>query len=189
MLSFLNQGTIARLKDIKEKLDKYYTIVIGCLWVLATLWDIIRFQCFWSDYMLEIYSCFFIVFMALNILFPSKVPKLINDQFGIINNTLGRGIIMLVFSLLFLGDKHLFHKLTAIFLFIGGALLVILELIAPSDNKSGYPSIGNSINMDGKHSEEIEPDKKREDSQTDPEVLDKTPNDKLPPLEEKPGFM
>ena len=126
--------------------------------------------------------------MVLNILFPSKVPKLINDQFGIVNNTLGRGIIMLVFSLLFLGDKHLFHKLTAIFLFIGGVLLVILELIAPSDNKSGYPSIGNSVNIDGKNNEEIEPDKKREDSQPDPEVLDKTPNDKLPSLEEKPGF-
>ena len=39
---------------------------------------------------------------------------------GIINNTLGRGIIMLVVSLLFLEDKLLFHKLTAIFLFIGG---------------------------------------------------------------------
>ena len=80
MLSYFNQGNIARLKDIKVKLDKYYIIVIGCLCSLATLWDILRFQCFWSDCMLEIYSCFFIVLMVLNILFPSKVPKLINDQ-------------------------------------------------------------------------------------------------------------
>ena len=176
MMSFLNQGTIARLKDIKEKIDKYYTIVIGCLWILATLWDIIRFQCYWSDYMLELYSCFFIVFIILNTLFPSKVPKLIIEQFGIINNTLGRGIIMVVFSLLFLGDKHLFHKLTAIFLFIGGVLLVGLDIIAPSgDNKQFYPS--------GKSSEDTAPDNKGDESQPEPEILDKTPNDKMPSVD------
>ena len=58
MLPFLNQATITTLRNVKEKIDKYYTIVIGCIWTLATLWDIIRFQCFWSDYMLELYSCF-----------------------------------------------------------------------------------------------------------------------------------
>ena len=177
MMSFLNQGTISRLKDIKEKLDKYYTIVIGCLWTLATLWDIIRFQCYWTDYMLEIYSCFFIIFMVLNILIPSKVPKIIIDHFGIINNTLGRGIIMLVFSLLFLGDKHLFHKLSAIFLFIGGAILLILEIIAPSgDNKSFYPSVDNSGQNDRKNSEDHD-NNKSDNSQPEPEILDKNPND------------
>ena len=190
MLRFLNQGTVSKIRDIKEKLDKYYTIVIGCLWTLATLWDIIRFQCYWSDYMLELYSCFFIIFMVLNILFPSKIPKIITDQFGVITITLGRGIIMLVFSLLFLGDKHLFHKLAAIFLFIGGAIIVILDLIAPS-SQSGerkfYPSAENPNQKVDQHSRNDSiPATKIDDSQPDPEVLDNTPNDnKLPSLEEK----
>ncbi len=173
MLPFLNQGTVATIKDIKEKLDKYYTIVIGCIWTLATLWDIIRFQCYWSDYMLELYSCFFIVFMVLQILIPAKVPKLITEQFGVITTTLGRGIIMLIFSLLFLGDKHLFHKLAAIFLFIGGALLTVLDLIAPSEqDRKYYPSVGNSNQEKGGENQDSS-------SQNEPqaEVLDETPNE------------
>jgi hypothetical protein len=189
MLSFLNQGTIATIKNIKEKLDKFYTIIIGCLWTLSTLWDIITFHCYWSDYMLELYSCFFIVFMVLYLLFPAKVPKIITDQFGIITITLGRGIIMLVFSILFLGDKHLFHKLCAIFLFIGGFLITVLELIAPSDSneRKFYPSIGSS-KQDGEinsHNVSI-PSTKIDDSQHEPEVLDDNPNkDKLPSVEDK----
>ena len=190
MLPFLNQGTIATIKNIKEKLDKYYTIVIGCLWTLSTLWDIITFHCYWSDYMLELYSCFFIVFMVLHLLFPAKVPKVITDQFGIITITLGRGIIMLVFSILFLGDKHLFHKLCAIFLFIGGFLITILDLIAPSqsDERKFFPSVGNSPQegVSNNHNDSI-PSTKIDDSQPGPEALDdNNPNkDKLPSVEDK----
>ena len=187
MLPFLNQGAVSKIKDIKEKIDKYYTIVIGCIWTLATLWDIIRFHCYWSDYMLELYSCFFIIFMVLYILFPAKVPKLITDQFGVITTTFGRGIIMLVFSLLFLGDKHLFHKLAAIFLFIGGFIITVLDFLAPSqDNRKYYPSDANTNQEVEKNPNDSIPPTKMDDSQPEPEVLDKTPNDnKLPPLEEK----
>ena len=191
MLPFLNEGLVRKIKEIKEKIDKYYTIIIGCLWIMSTLWDIIRFQCFWSDYMLELYSCFFIVFMALHILFPAKIPKIINDYFGIISTTFGRGIIMLVFSLLFLGDKHLFHKLCSIFLFIGGLVLSVLEFLAPSegDNSKFYPS-ANSTGHDevGNTSQNDSiPSTKIDDSQPGPEVLDNSnPNDnKLPSLEDQ----
>ena len=191
MLLFLNEGLVRKIREIKEKIDKYYTIIIGCLWIISTLWDIIRFQCFWSDYMLELYSCFFIVFMALHILFPAKIPKIINDYFGIISTTFGRGIIMLVFSLLFLGDKHLFHKLCSIFLFIGGLVLSVLEFLAPSegDNRKFYPS-ANSTGHDevGNTSQNDSiPSTKIDDSQPGPEVLDNSnPNDnKLPSLEDQ----
>ena len=182
MLPFLNQGTIATLRNVKEKIDKYYTIVIGCVWTLATLWDIIRFQCYWSDYMLELYSCFFIIFMALQILFPAKIPKLITDQFGIITTTLGRGIIMLIFSLLFLGFEHLFHKLAAIFLFIGGFVITILELIAPSldeDSRQFYPSSNSSGPNEDRNTSRNDsiPSTKIDDSQHGSEALDKTPNE------------
>ena len=186
MLPFLNQGVVSKIKDIKEKLDKYYTIVVGCIWTLATLWDIIRFHCYWSDYMLELYSCFFIVFMVLYLLFPTKVPKLITDQFGVITTTFGRGIIMLVFSLLFLGDKHIFHKLAAIFLFIGGFIITALDFLAPSQDNKKYYSAGVNTSQDIEKNPNDSLPPTQIGNQPEPEVLDKTPNeDKLPPPEEK----
>ena len=98
-------------KDLKETIDKYVTVILGCLWTISTLWDIVTFQCFWSDYMLEIYSDFFIIFMVIQVIFPEKVPKIITEYIGIISTVLGRGIIMIIFSLIFLGDKHIFHFL------------------------------------------------------------------------------
>ena len=178
MLPFLNQGTVAKIRGVKEKIDKYYTIVIGCIWVLATLWDIIRFHCFWSDYMLELYSCFFIVFMVLYLLFPAKVPKLITEQFGIITTTFGRGLIMFVFSLLFLGGEHLFHKLAAIFLLIGGFIIFVLDIIAPSSNDSKkFSSVGSSQEGEKNPNDSLPPHNKMDDSQPEPEILDKTPSE------------
>ena len=49
MLPFLNESVVKKVRDIKEKIDKYFTIGMGCLWTLSTLWDIIRFHCYWSD--------------------------------------------------------------------------------------------------------------------------------------------
>ena len=190
MLPFLNQGTVETIKNIKEKIDKFYTIGIGCLWVLSTLWDIIRFHCYWSDYMLELYSCFFIVFMVLHIIIPSKVPSIITEHFGVITTTFGRGIIMLVFSILFLGDKHLFHKLCAIFLFIGGFLLTFLDLVAPSSlpgERRFYSAEGNS-SQDGDRNSNNDsiPSTKIDDSQPEPGTLENNPNaNKLPTLEDK----
>ena len=187
MLPFLNQGTVATIRNIKEKIDKYYTIVIGCIWVLATLWDIIRFHCYWSDYMLQLYSCFFIVFMVLQLLLPAKIPKLITDQFGLITTTLGRGIIMLVFSLLFLGFEHLFHQLAAIFLFIGGFVITFLDLVAPSnqgEHQKFYPSVDNPDLR--KSNNDSTPPTKIDDSQPEPEVLDNHNEKKFDSIEEKP---
>ena len=182
MLPFLNEGLVRKIRDVKEKIDRFYSIGIGCLWTLSTLWDIIRFHCFWSDYMLELYSCFFIVFMVLYLVIPSKVPKTITNLFGVITTTLGRGIIMLVFSLLFLGDKHIFHKLSAIFLFIGGFVITILELIAPSldeESRKFYPSSNSSDPNQDRNTNRNDsiPSTKIDDSQPDPEALDNTPNE------------
>ena len=113
-MKFINSGAIQKIKDLKETIDKYCTVIMGCLWTISTLWDIVTFQCFWSDYMLELYSCFFIIFMVLYIIFPLKVPNFIKKNFGIISTTFGRGIVMIFFALIFLCDKHIFHKLCSI---------------------------------------------------------------------------
>ena len=184
MLPFLNEGLVKKVGDIKEKIDKFYTIGIGCLWTLSTLWDIICFHCYWSDYMLELYSCFFIVFMVLHLIIPAKVPKIILDYFGLIKITLGRAIVMLVFSLLFLGDKHIFHKLCSIFLFIGGFALLIMELITPSAQTGEtkyYPSVNNSSPDDKNNQSDSNPPTKLDDSQPEPEQLDKSNDNKITP--------
>ena len=92
---------------------------------------------------------------------------------------------MIIFSLLFLGDKHLFHKLASIFLFIGGTAITFLDLIAPSNQEGKfYPSMGSSGKEVGRKSDASPSKPKNEDSQP-PEVLDSTPNDnKFPSLEE-----
>lgn len=101
MVSFLNESVVEQIRKIKEIVDKFATIVVGSIWVLSTLWDIIKLHNYWSDFILEICSDFFIVFMFLFHTLPSKIPKIITDLFGATTNTLGRSIIMLVFSLLF----------------------------------------------------------------------------------------
>ena len=180
----LNEGIIKKVKAIQEQFEKYYIIVIGCLWTLSTLWDLITFHCYFGDYILEFISCFFIIFMVLYLMMPAKVPKIIINNFGVITLHLGRGIIMLAFSLLFLGDKHIFHKLSAIFLFIGGFLLTAIELLSPTSKgeaKKFYPEDGNQREVEVKNSQnDSTQDNKNNDSQ--PEVLDKNPNDpKLSP--------
>ena len=173
-MKFINPGAIQKIKDLKETIDKYCTVILGCLWTISTLWDIVTFQCFWSDYMLEIYSCFFIIFMVLYILFPIKVPNLIKNNFGIITTTFGRGIIMIFFSLIFLCDKHIFHKICTIFLLIGGIILLILGLLSPESKENNYNiSVNNTTQVGDKNtSNEEVPETKIDDSTPRNDTLD-----------------
>ena len=163
MFSFINEGTKNKINILKEKFDKYFTIIITSLWIISTLWDIIRFHCYWSDYILELYSCFFFIFMALYFIIPAKIPKIIIDKLGFIKTILGRSITMIFFSILFLGDKHLFHKLCSIFLFVGGMIVLIMELISPEKKESEKYYESNDID-DNKNEKENE---NNEDSRND----------------------
>ena len=146
-MKYINPGVLQKIKDQNEAIDKYCTVILGCLWTISTLWDIVTFQCYWSDYMLELYSCFFIIFMVLQVLFPEKVPKLIKNYFGIIITVFGRGTIMIIFSLIFLVDEHILHKLSSILLFIGGISLLCLSFIVPQNDK--YFSHENNATQEG----------------------------------------
>ena len=147
MVKLINEGTANKVRIIKEKYDKFFTLIISCLWVLATLWDLICFHCYWSDYMLELYSSFFFAFMFLQFILSNKIPPMIKKYFGLITNTLGRAIIMVIFSLLFLGGEHLFHNLVTILLFIGGFALLIMEILAPENNKENKLNVSNENNV------------------------------------------
>ena len=156
-MKYINPGVLQKIKDQSEAVDKYCTVILGCLWTISTLWDIVTFQCYWSDYMLELYSCFFIIFMVLQVLFTEKVPKIIKNYFGIITTVFGRGIIMIIFSLIFLVDKHLLHKLASILLFLGGISLLCLSFIVPQNGK--YFSNENNISQEKNSTGEDVPEK------------------------------
>ena len=177
MFSFINEEQKSKINIIKEKFDKYFTMIITVLWVLSFLWDLICLHCYWSDYMLQLYSCFFFSFMALYFIIPAKIPKIIIQYFGFIKTILGHSVSMIFFSLLFLGDKHLFHKLCSIFLFIGGVVLLCMELITPEIEQGGkyYESHGennnnnkneeNNENNENSHNDSNPPTKLDDDSQ------------------------
>ena len=169
-MKYINPGVLQKIKDQNEAIDKYCTVILGCLWTISTLWDIVTFQCYWSDYMLELYSCFFIIFMVLQVLFPEKVPKLIKNYFGIITTVFGRGIIMIIFSLIFLVDKHLLHKLASILLFLGGISLLCLSFIVPQNGK--YFSNENNISQEKNSTGEDVPEIKIDDSTPRNDSLD-----------------
>jgi hypothetical protein len=175
MFKYINPSSIQKIKDGKETIDKYCTVILGCLWTISTLWDIVSFHCFWSDYMLELYSCFFIIFMVLEILYPLKVPRLIREYFGIITTTFGRGIIMIIFSLIFLSDKHLLHKLCTIFLLLGGICLLCLGLLSNEDkNRTQFYPSENNTSQDLRNAEtNVEvPETKLDDSTPRNESID-----------------
>ena len=169
-MKYINPGVLQKIKDQSEAVDKYCTVILGCLWTISTLWDIVTFQCYWSDYMLELYSCFFIIFMVLQVLFPEKLPKLIKNYFGIITTVFGRGIIMIIFSLIFLVDKHLLHKLASILLFLGGISLLCLSFIVPQNGK--YFSNENNISQEKNSTGEDVPETKIDDSTPRNDSLD-----------------
>ena len=184
MVQILSEGTASKVRIIKEKYDKFYTLIISCLWVFSTFWDLFSFHCFWSDYMLEFYSCFFLVFMSLYFIIPTKIPKIITNYFGVIKTTLGRAITMIVFSLLFLGDEHLIHKISAILLFIGGFILLVMEILAPeNDENKFYTTNENNVSKGDENSQNDPnpPTKLDDENQDAPEKINehdiKNPND------------
>ena len=155
MFPFINESISKKIHPIKEKFDKFFTIIISSLCALSTLWDIILFHCYWSDYMLELYCCFFLTLMGLHFIIPAKIPKIIINNIGLITIALGRSIIMIFFSLLFLGDEHIFHKIVSILQFIGGILLLIMEIISPENlkGKNYYESNENNNNNNERNNE------------------------------------
>ena len=148
-------------------------IVFGISTSYSTLYDIIRFQRYWSDYILEFISCFFVVFIVLKILLPAKVPKIIIDYVGVIAHTLYRGIVFIFFSSFFLGDKHTFHKMCSILLFIVGLILILLGYISPETSEQ----LNSNIREVNVNNTSKETDDKNNDSMPEPEILDKTPTD------------
>ena len=123
---------IETFKVIRSIFDKIFIVIGGILWIFATLWDILKLQRYWLDYVIEFYSSFFIFYMILYSLNPNSLPTAIYNSFKLITTIRGRGTLLIIISSLFINDKHFFHKFCAILLFIGGIIYFICEILVPT---------------------------------------------------------
>ena len=121
-----------KFQVLRNVFDKLYILIIGSLWIIATLWDIYHLQRYWLDYTIELYSSFFIFFMMIFAINKRMLPIKIYNSFSIITTIKGRGTILIIISLIFLSDKHTLHKLFAVLFLIGGILYFISEILVPT---------------------------------------------------------
>lgn len=123
---------VEKFKRFRAIYDKLFVCFVGSLWIFSTLWDIYQLQRYWLDYAIEFYSSFIAFFMIIYSISPKHLPKTIYNSFKLITTIKGRGILSIIISSLFLGDKHAFHKFCAILLFIGGLFYFICEILVPT---------------------------------------------------------
>lgn len=155
------QMVIGKFRKIKIYFDKLFILTTGSLWIISFLWDILRLQRFWFDYMMELYSSFFILFMMLYSINPKFLPVKIYKLFSIITTMKGRGTLLLLISFVFLGDFHLFHKFCAVLFLVGGILYFICEILVPT-TKEEFAKIEEFFNGNETKSVSIDNDKNEE---------------------------
>ena len=123
---------IKKLRIVKNYFERFYVILVCLLWIVATCWDVYKLQRYWFDYALEFYSSFLIFITLIYSICPKAIPRYIYKSFKIVTKIKGRGIIFIIISLIFLKDKHAFHRFSAFILLIAGVLCLICELLIPT---------------------------------------------------------
>ena len=148
---------IENFRIIRSIYDKIFIIIAGSLWILSTFWDIYKFQRFWLDYAIEFYSSFIIFYMIIFSINQKFLPKIVYNSLKMITNITGRVTLLLLISSLFLNDNHTFHKLCSIFLFIGGIIYYICEILVRTTKEEldQIESIYNKIENNNKNNVNI----------------------------------
>ena len=123
---------IKKLRIVKNCFERFYVILVCLFWIVATCWDIYKLQRYWFDYALEFYSSFLIFITLLYSISPKAIPCYIYKSFKMVTKIKGRGILFIIISLIFLKDKHAFHRLAAFILLIAGVLCFLCELLIPT---------------------------------------------------------
>lgn len=123
---------IRKARIFKDYLEVILSCFSGTLFIISSSIDVIQLNCFWSDYALIIYSCILLLLMIWNILFPPSFPIYLKENLGIICSCNGKGILMIIISLLFINDNFYLHKFTSIILLISGIILIIFEILIPN---------------------------------------------------------
>ena len=135
---------IKKVRQLKECLEKILPCISGGLFILSTSVDLMKLSCYWSDYVLMIYSCIFIVLMIWHSLMPNKIPFYIKENLGVVTYCNGKGYLMLIISFLFIKDRLYLHRLASIFLLLSGIILIILEILVPSIEEKNTNPINNN---------------------------------------------
>ena len=135
---------IKKVRQLKECLEKILPCISGGLFILSTSVDLMKLSCYWSDYVLMIYSCIFIVLMIWHSLMPNKIPFYIKENLGVVTYCNGKGYLMLIISFLFIKDRLYLHRLASMFLLLSGIILIILEILVPSIEEKNTNPINNN---------------------------------------------
>ena len=123
---------IRKFRKLKDCLEKVLSCISGGFFLLSSSVDLIKLTCYWSDYVLMIYSSIFIVLMIWHSLMPNKIPFYIKENLGVVTYCNGKGYLMLIISFLFIRDRLYIHKMASILLLLSGIILIILEILVPS---------------------------------------------------------
>ena len=141
---------IKKVRQLKECLEKILPCISGGLFILSTSVDLMKLSCYWSDYVLMIYSCIFIVLMIWHSLMPNKIPFYIKENLGVVTYCNGKGYLMLIISFLFIKDRLYLHRLASMFLLLSGIILIILEILVPSIEEKNTNQTKNNKNKEVK---------------------------------------
>ena len=132
---------IRKFRKLKDCLEKVLSCISGGFFLLSSSVDLIKLTCYWSDYVLMIYSSIFIVLMIWHSLMPNKIPFYIKENLGVVTYCNGKGYLMLIISFLFIRDRLYIHKMASILLLLSG---IILEILVPSIEEKNTNPINNN---------------------------------------------
>ena len=135
---------IRKFRKLKDCLEKVLSCISGGFFLLSSSVDLIKLTCYWSDYVLMIYSSIFIVLMIWHSLMPNKIPFYIKENLGVVTYCNGKGYLMLIISFLFIRDRLYIHKMASILLLLSGIILIILEILVPSIEEKNTNPINNN---------------------------------------------
>ena len=153
---------MGKLRLIKNKIEKAFSSFACFLWIIATFWDIYKLQRYWFDYAVELYTSYMVLLILLYLLYPKAISYKIYKLFKLITKIKGRGVLFIIISFLFLKEKFLFHKFSAIILLISGIFCFICEILIPT-TKEEISEISKYFEKKNKPSDVVEINQNYED--------------------------
>ena len=153
---------MGKLRLIKNKIEKAFSSFACFLWIIATFWDIYKLQRYWFDYAVELYTSYMVLLILLYLLYPKAISYKIYKLFKLITKIKGRGVLFIIISFLFLKEKFLFHKFSAIILLISGIFCFICEIFIPT-TKEEISEISKFFEKKNKSSDVVEINQNDED--------------------------
>ena len=89
------------LRKFKNCLEISLSILSGAIFIIANIYYLKDTFYFWSDYVILSYSYLFLFLIIFHSILPNKFPHIIKENFGIITNCGGKGILLIIISLKF----------------------------------------------------------------------------------------